>query len=201
MLSNGTLKRVRQRMWGECSDGDWGSHCKLGSNLPLCVAIKKSLTKSPPTATLSGDPSRGSSRGVSVWWTGRQKHVSRLYKGVALSEKMSRWQSYSLSEWAGMIRPMSMQHAASRVRVSHWGLSPETPHLQGPFSRPVAVANIVILCSPPQRPRKKSPFSHQRVTTSALGSDRVNRVLPSDLLLIPWSRRQNSQAVGIRHGC
>lgn len=70
-----------------------------------------------------------------------------------------------------------------------------TPHPQGPFSRPVSVANITILHSPPQRPRgKKSQLSHQRVTISALGNDRVNTGLPSDLWLIPWSSRQNSQA-------
>lgn len=36
---------------------------------------------------------------------------------------------------------------------------------------------------------------------SALGNDRVNRVLPSDLWLEPQSRRQNIQAEGIRHAC
>lgn len=76
------------------------------------------------------------------------------------------------------------------------------PPPSGPFSRPVAVANIAILRWPAQRPREKtSQLSHQRVTVSALGNDRVNRELPSDLWLIPWSGRQNSQAAGIRHGC
>lgn len=46
----------------------------------------------------------------------------------------------------------------------------------------------------PNKGQEKSQLSHQRVTMSALGNDRVNRVLPSDLWLIPWSSRQNSQA-------
>ena len=74
------------------------------------------------------------------------------------------------------------------------------PPPSGPFSRPVAVANVAILFRS-TKGQEKSQLSHQRVTMSALGNDRVNRVLPSDLWLIPWSGRQNSRAEGIRHGC
>ncbi len=87
-----------------------------------------------------------------------------------------------------------------RVRVSVGGPPSSGPPTFRPLSGPVAVANVAILRSP-HKGQEKSQLSHQRVTMSALGNDRVNRVLPSDLWLIPWSSRQNSQAAGIRHGC
>lgn len=56
-------------------------------------------------------------------------------------------------QWAPTIPPAGW---GSAIEAS----TPRPPTLQGPFSCPVAVANIVILGSPPQRPReKKSTFT------------------------------------------
>lgn len=93
---------------------------------------------------------------------------------------------YSLPGAAMMTSLMGPQ---TTERGSQWGPSKLwTPHPQA-LSRPVAVANVAILCGCTKA--RKSQLSRQRVTMSALGSGRVNRVLPSDLWLIPRSSRQN----------
>lgn len=97
--------------------------------------------------------------------------------------------------------------APPRVRVSKLGggFGGVVPRSSGPptsrlLSCLVAVANVAILRSSSMT-KEKSQLSQRRVTMSALGNDRVNRVLPSDLWLKPRSRRQNSQPAGIRHAC